>query len=446
VRTHLFFASLLLISAACRSEDMMSVDLAGIDMSVADLPDIAGIDLPQFDLPGVDLTPPPDLLNADLYMPLFAPPVSYAAESGPIYLAAADLNKDTFRDMIVVNTNDPTGFSGPATPSSVNVLLGVGNGTFQAKMSANIDDFPYGIAIADLNADTNVDLVIALYDGYDVLLGQGNGMFGAPTKVTVGTTVRFVSLGDIDGDNLLDVVLAARGAVAGTGSVWVARGAGNGTFAAATSFEVSTVSVGDVRRANVVRLADMNADGKLDVVTSNTTATTTVNSISILANTSVSGTVALATPVELTAAARPRDMVLAQLDNSNKLDIILANAGNDTVSIYLSDTPGAPLTYAAPVNYTVGAGPYALAFADIDSDTKVDVVTANSLGASVTVLYGGIGGVFGVATASRPGSETYAVGNNPIAIVAGTLNADVKVDVVTANQNTANISVLINQR
>jgi len=63
-----------------------------------------------------------DLLNVDMYTPLFAPAVSYAAESGPIYIDSADLNKDGKRDLIVLNTNDPFGDNGPAVGSTLKHL------------------------------------------------------------------------------------------------------------------------------------------------------------------------------------------------------------------------------------------------------------------------------------------------------------------------------------
>jgi hypothetical protein len=434
-------------TSACRSEDMPPDDLSNVqDLSVGDGNFI--------DLSGIDQAQPPDLKNVDLYTPLFKTSVPYAAEIGPIYLATADLNKDGKRDLVVVNTNDPDGLDddlstvGDNVPSTVNILLGNGDGTFQTKLSTAIADYPFGVAIADVNNDTNPDIVVSVYNGYQVITNNGAAT-PALTVLTavpiVGAAIRSIALGDIDGDGKLDIALSDLGAV--TGKVWVGRGNNDGTFVTPVSYEVSLQTGGNARSPVAVRLGDMDNNGKIDVVTTNVTNDPAVNSISILTSSSMSGTIILsATPTEISTGKVPQDLLIAQLDGANKLDIVVANAGDNSVSVLLSDNAAATLTYGTAAKYTVGEGPSALAFADIDADSKVDIITADAIGSTVTVLYGGGGGVFGQVTTNRPGSETYSVGNNPISVVAATFNSDVKIDVATANQNAGNISVLINQR
>ncbi len=436
-----------LVVAGCRSEDTPVQDLS-IPTDLSTPRDLIGADLTQVDLAGADLTQI-DLANADMSTALFAPLVSYAAELGPIYIASADLNKDGKRDLIVVNTNDPDGtITGTVKPASVNVFLGNGDGTFQAKISKPVNGFPFGIAIADLNADTNSDVVVGEGDGFEYFPGSATGALGTATKTTYAQFGRSIAIGDIDGDGKADVVQSDLGN--DVGKVWVARGDGAGHFTVpTTSFVVSTVIDPDtVRQPVALRLGDMNNDGKPDVVTANVTVNSpTTNAVSILLNTSVSGTVALsATPIEITSGKRPQDLLLSQLDATNKLDIVVSNGDDNQVAVYLSDVAGAAVTFTAPVAYTVGLGPNAVAFADIDSDTKVDLVTADGIGNTVTVLYGGGAGVFGQSTPTRPGKESYPVGTNPVAIVVGTFNSDVKIDIATANQVSNNVSVLINSR
>ncbi len=443
MRIQLLIASLLAVTA-CRTEENPAPDLTvGIDLAVGDLPaniDLAGLDLTQV-----------DLLNVDLYTPLFAAPVAYPVEHGPIFVAIADLNQDGKRDLVIASTNDPDGpdnnigTTGDNVPSTVSVLLGNGDGTFQAKVSTPIDPYPQGIAVSDLNTDTRADVVVSVQDGFQVLLTAAGGTLGAPTKIAIPTTyARSIALGDIDNDGKLDAVLADLGVV--TGKAWVSRGNGNGTFNTPVSFEVTSTAT--VYSTVVARIGDMNNDGKLDIVTANTEyPSATSNIVSILTNTSTPGTVSFASaPTEVPAGGIPFDLLLDQLDGANKLDMVLANFNENKLRVFLSDNAGSALTFGAAAQYVVGAGPIALAFADIDSDTKVDILVANSGASSVTVLYGGGGGLFGQATASRPGSETYPTGQDPVSIVAATFNADTKVDVVTANQVANNVTVLLNQR
>ena len=432
-----------LFLGACRSEDNPNPDLSMVDMSVGDL---ANADLSKVDLAGADMT---DLANADMYTPLFAPAVGYTVEKGPIYIATADLNKDGKRDLVVVNTNDPDGtITGTVVPSSLNVLLGNGDGTFQPKISKTLAGQPYGVAVADLNGDTNSDLVIGEVDGFEYLPGSASGTPGAAVKTTYAEFGRSVAIGDIDGDGKPDIVQSDLGTDAG--KIWVARGDGAGHFTVPTTFTYVSTTLLPFRAPLALRLGDMNNDGKVDVVTSNAVDQNNPGTITILLNASTSGTVAFsATPVEFTIATKtPQDLLLSQLDGNNKLDIVVANAyvGENSVTVYLSDSAASAVTFAAPATYSVGMSPVALAFADIDSDTKVDLVSCDGIGNTVTVLYGGGAGVFGQSSATRPGKESYAVGSNPVAVVAGTFNADVKIDIATANQVSNNVSVLINHR
>jgi hypothetical protein len=117
------------------------------------------------------------------------------------------------------------------------------------------------------------------------------------------------------------------------------------------------------------------------------------------------------------------------------------------VSVLLSNSAAvAQPTFAAAAPYGVPGGPTAIALGDIDADSKVDLVTVNAQSSSVTVLYGGAAGVFGTPTANRPGVESYPTGLHPSSLVLGTFNGDVKTDIVTADNGTSTVSVLINQR
>jgi hypothetical protein len=418
---------------ACRSgevtPDLSSPDDQSVPGDSSVPPDLTGIDLRKI-----------DMANADLYTPLFKTAVPYTVESGPIFLATADLNKDTKRDLVVANTNNPGG----GMPATVSVLLGNGDGTFQTKVSTNIDPTPRALAITDLNGDTYPDVIVAIADGFDVLLGSAGGL-GAPTKTTIASPyIGSLSMGDIDGDGKVDAVLADLGVV--TGKAWVSLGNGSGGFGTPMSFEVTSTAT--VFSTIVARIGDMNNDGKIDIITANSEyPTPTTNTVSILTNTSTPGNLSMgATPTELMAGAVPIDMLVGQLDGQNQLDIVVANLAGNDINVFLSSSNAGALTFATPATYMVPGGPTALTFGDIDADSKPDILTANAQASTVTVLYGGAGGMFGQATANRPGTESYGVGTNPTSLVAATFNGDIKIDVATANEGAGTVSVLLNQR
>jgi hypothetical protein len=102
-------------------------------------------------------------------------------------------------------------------------------------------------------------------------------------------------------------------------------------------------------------------------------------------------------------------------------------------------------SFEAPVHYGVGARPHSIAFADLDADGNVDLVTANENSNNVSVLFGNGNGTFQTHL-------TFAVGSVPKTVVVGDLNDDGRLDIVTANSagnypngsTPTNVSVLVN--
>lgn len=103
-------------------------------------------------------------------------PASFGAGVGPAAVAAGDLNGDGRLDVVVTNLRATT----------VSVLLGNGDGTFQAHADFPTGAFPNSVAIGDLDGDGKPDLAVANFglgvgNTVSVLLGNGNGTFRAKT-------------------------------------------------------------------------------------------------------------------------------------------------------------------------------------------------------------------------------------------------------------------------
>jgi hypothetical protein len=136
--------------------------------------------------------------------PMFQPAPSspFAVGNAPFSVAVADLDDDTLPDLVTAN----------ADSDDVSVLLGNGDGTFQPAPSSPfaVGDDPLSVAVADLDGDTIPDLVTAnlASDDVSVLLGNGDGTFQAATSFAVGTSPGSVAVADLDGDTLPDLVTA----------------------------------------------------------------------------------------------------------------------------------------------------------------------------------------------------------------------------------------------
>jgi len=171
----------------------------------------------------------------------FQAPASYSAGRIPYSVAVGDFNGDGKPDMAVASLGD-----GPAfTNGSVSVLLGNGDGTFRTAVSYRTDPGPVSVAVGDFNGDGNLDLVVANYGSgpgftngsVSILLGNADGTFEAAINTPVIPSPVSVAVADFNGDENLDVAVSHDSYVSGAAAtVSVLLGQGDGTFQGAVNF------------------------------------------------------------------------------------------------------------------------------------------------------------------------------------------------------------------
>ncbi len=193
----------------------------------------------------------------------------------PDGLVAANLNGDSNLDLVVANSG-----GGPDATGSLTVLQGVGNGLFIAQpeiTSATFDD-PVFMTTADLNGDSKADLVVVNDNGdsLSVLLGNGDLSFQAATALNLSSfsMPEGAVVADFNNDGIPDIASSA----SLQDKVSVFLGQGNGNFAAPVDFGVPTDSV-----PFGLATADFNKDQKPDLAVADVTDPGTV---SILLNAS----------------------------------------------------------------------------------------------------------------------------------------------------------------
>ena len=199
----------------------------------------------------------------------FKPVVTYNSGGiSALAVAAGDVNGDSKPDLVVANQCvDST-----CTSSNVGVLLGNGDGTFQAVVNYGSGGlFSDSVAIADVNGDHKPDLIVANSFGspaglgnVGVLLGNGDGTFQTAVPYASGAFgAASVAVADVNGDGKPDLVVAncaSGNNCVGTGNVGVLLGNGDGTFQTAVTYG------GGGNAPFGVAVADMNGDGKPDIV------------------------------------------------------------------------------------------------------------------------------------------------------------------------------------
>src|SRR5512143_1539999 len=160
--------------------------------------------------------------RASAARPLFGSPfLSFDTGLQPYGIAHGDLNEDGRLDIAVANSGSVT--------HSVSVLLGEATGGFGPATSISTTYAARGIAIADVDRDGHLDLVLACFSASKVTIlpGTGAGTFNAGSNLTVGSGPVSVAVGDVNGDGWPDVVSANFNA----STVSVLLDNGNGTFA-----------------------------------------------------------------------------------------------------------------------------------------------------------------------------------------------------------------------
>jgi glucose/arabinose dehydrogenase len=252
--------------------------------------------------------------------------------------------------------------------------------------------------------------------------GGGGGAQGSPptfgpaTSLPAGTAPHSVVATDVSGDGKFDLVAAN----ALSNNVSVFKGNGDGTFQSGTTF-----SAGAAVKPKTAGVADLDADGKPDIVTANQDAST----ISVLKGTGGGG---FAAPVQYPTCSRAHEAAIGDLNADGKPDAAVACWGGTVISVLLGNGDG---TFRAAVAYGAGSQPHSIVIRDFNNDGKPDLAVANFASNNVSILRGVGDGTFQAAV-------NYAVGVNPHSLRAGDLNGDGKADIVTANAGSNTVTVL----
>ena len=281
---------------------------------------------------------------------------------------------------------------------------------------------PRSVAVGDFNGDGRPDLVTANAgsNNVSVLLGDGSGGFTA-TDFPVGTDPQWVAVGDFNGDGRPDLVTAN----AGSGNVSVLLGNGSGGFGAPTNFPVGIAP-------NSVAVGEFNGDGWADLA-----VTTGSKYVSVLLG---DGSGGFGAPTNFPVGYNPYAVAIGDFNGDGRADLVIGNTFYRNVSVLLGNGSGG---FGAATNFFGGGDSIDIAVGDFNGDGRADLAVTNA-GDGLSVLLGNGKGGFGA-----PGNFYFYVGDNnayPHAVAVGDFNGDGWVDLVTANRNSNNVSVLLNCR
>jgi hypothetical protein len=348
----------------------------------------------------------------------FQPPVLTAVTfTTSDLLAVGDLNRDGSADVVVVHAG------------SIDVFLGDGTGKFSTAVNypTSISN-PVAVALLDNNGDSFVDVIIAsgTPDGtgqspVNTLLGNGSGALAAATTAHYNGAMGYGVLADLNADGYLDLVSATQVFFGSAGDY-------QPPVTLTTRPDACQFPYGTANSS--VTVADVNGDGRPDVVTadcSNGTITAFLNQ----------GNGSFAAGTSTWAAYLPSNVTIADVNGDGKPDAIVADFYSMDIYVLLGNKDGTFVP--APMGYPAGGDLWtAPVVADFNSDGRPDILIPSGIGGqweSLVLLTGlGNGGLVAphdyLYAGGAPGTTAYAWG-----IASADLNGDGLPDFVVGNQS-----------
>jgi hypothetical protein len=302
-----------------------------------------------------------------------------------------------------------------------------------SKVDSSTGIYPTAIATADIDGDGKPDVVVTNSNDNTISIFRNTSTIGSislASKINyiTGSIPNGIAIGDIDGNGKPDVVVTNRN----SSSISILR---NTSTSGSISFAGKIDSTTGIHPYGIA-ISDIDGDGKPDVVVTNAVS----NTISVFRNTSTSGNVSLASKVDYTTGTMPYGIAIADIDGDGKPDIAVTNVNSNNISVFRNTSTSGNVSLESKVDYTTGWCPWRMAIADIEGDGKPDVVVTNEASNTMSVFRN----TSTSGNISLAGKTDFATGTVPYGIAIADLDGDEKPDLVAANYGSNTISLLRN--
>ena len=194
-----------------------------------------------------------------------------------------------------------------------------------------------------------------------------------------------------------------------------------------------------------VAVSDLDGDGKPDLVVANTGS----NTVSVYRNVSTSGSIitnSFAPKVDFITGTQPISIAVGDLDGDGKPDLAVANYGSSAVSVFRNTSSSGNLStgsFAVKQDFAAGIGPLSVMIGDLDGDGKPDLAVTNSGNDNISV-FRNTSASGSITIGSFAPKVDFTTGSNPYSLAIGDLDGDSKPDLVVVNANSNTVSLLRN--
>ena len=341
-----------------------------------------------------------------------------AACAQPAAVGIADFDVDGAPDVVVA-----------CAGAGLVLLPGRPSGTLGAPKAFSTGAGPMALAVADFNRDHQPDVVTANLTGASLSLLFNSQSLGRNVHWQMPLVYKFqingtfatgsAAMGDLNGDAKTDVVVT----LPDTPGIGIMLGDGAGQLS--QGYVVNLVTPDP----QALAMADINNDGRVDVITPSTSSNALIVSTAPVTFTATQTAYFAGTQL-LPVQQAPANVVAADINLDGFMDLVVPNQSSNTLSVVLNDGTGG---FRPQIPYTTGAGPAWVEAGDFNADGMADLVVANAQDNTLGIYLGHGNGVFNAPLTSPTGPHPNQLG-------VGDVNGDHLPDVLVAN-NTATVDI-----